>query len=75
MGRCDPSPLQWAQLYSQMSMSAEASFPEGPKWIRMNLPWKHAQEVSAGLGYTRKQLPETSDNYKALVISHFLGFC
>lgn len=25
-------------LDSHMSMSAEASFPEGPKWMRMNLP-------------------------------------
>ena len=25
--------------YSQVSMSAEASFPVAPKWILMNFPW------------------------------------
>ena len=31
----------WAGLpaYSQVSMSAEASFPVAPKWILMNFPW------------------------------------
>lgn len=31
-------PAAAGTCYSQMSMSAEASFPEGPKWMRMNLP-------------------------------------
>ena len=34
----------------QMSMSAEASLPVGPKWILMNFPWTRERE--AGSSYS-----------------------
>lgn len=38
LGLCPPPTPARPLPHSQLSMSAEASFPEGPKWMRMNLP-------------------------------------
>lgn len=39
-GRGGPGGWQPPCWYSQVSMSAEASFPVAPKWILMNFPWR-----------------------------------
>lgn len=57
-------------------MSAPASFPEGPKWILMNLPWNTTPRLQLGPGTEMSSICEQGEvTYEAgrVVISHGLS--
>lgn len=54
-------------VYSQVSMSAEASFPVAPKWILINFPWGQRGQRVRGLARSdRMETLDLNATYNAL---------